>query len=1135
MTAERWKRVKEVLHGAMQLTPEQRGGFLDQACSSDHALRAEVESLLSADEKLRCTFLQSPPPAAERDAQAGVSGRPAKFGPYEIIAPIAKGGMGEVYRARDTRLGRYVAVKILPADMCHDPGRLARFEHEARAVSALNHPNIVSVHDIGREGGIPFIVTEFIEGESLRRLIAKGTVPAATLVEIAAQLAAGLRAAHASGIVHRDLKPENIMLTPDMQVKILDFGLAKRTAQRPDGVPGAQTEPLTAPGLMLGTLGYLSPEQVRGEAVDARSDIFSLGAVLFELAAGKRPFSGSKPIDVLSAILREEPASLPADLPRALDRIIRRCLEKDPQRRFQNAASLAAALKGIGGISRMRRVIGVIERQRRAWWAAAAIAATILVACGVWLVPRWLSRRAPAPATQQVAIQPTVAEASIHREAKGTATPTPAPEPPKTVPQPVTQPAVADASAHANETAPGAMPEPPKTEPPPVVQTALIETLAGRPWKFTGDGMPAREVALGHLDDVKCDREGNIYAADWGNNALVKIDRSGILHVLAGPESLPDDRPHGPHFFVIDRLRAIYFSQVFVIRKLLPDGNVLPFAGKHTSGFTPDGARAQGSAIAGVTGMVLAADGSVIFSEFGNQRVRRVDLRGNLQTVAGNGMPGFAGDGGPAERASLAGPRGLAIDRAGNLFIADPLNHCVRKVSPYRQITTVAGHGVAGTLGCPSGLALNQRDDLFVADPCKGQVLVVRDGRISVFGGKGVIHDEPSGDGGPATAALFDEWALSLDERENLLVSGPDFGHIYRISRDGTFGIIAGSGQWGVTRDGTPASQALFQAPFSLAVDGAGNILLTDAAANRIYRIDRRGMVTHVAGYPGLSHVGYEGEDTPARYYRLNGPHGIRVRPDGNVVFADRDNNLVREVTTGGRLRTLAGNRTRSYSGDDGRAVEAALNNPSGVCLDNSGSVYIADTDNHRVRRVTPDGRIQTVAGNGTAGYSGDGGPAERAALNGPTAVEVDASGNLYIADMENHRIRRVSDGVITTLAGDGRPGYSGDGGPAANARLDLPADLALGADRQLFILDKRNRRIRRIDLASGIISTFAGNGESTSSGDGGLATKAGLGRPAGIAADAAGNVYATDLESKQLRIIRPGSRQYGGLRLRRP
>ena len=1093
MTAERWELMKRLLHQAMQLAPAQRAPFLDKACSSDQSLRAEVNSLLLADEQVRTSFLQTAPAAGNESAMTVELPRvPTQLGPYEILEALGKGGMGEVYRARDTRLRRYVAIKILPAAMCGDPDRVARFEHEARAASALNHPHIVAIHDIGREGGIPFIVTEFIAGESLRRILTRGPIPPATLVEVAIQMVSGLEAAHASGIVHRDLKPENIMLTRDMQVKILDFGLAKHI-KRMGSAKSGETRILTAPGVVVGTIGYLSPEQVRGGTVDERSDIFTLGAVLYEMAGGKRAFRGDKVVDVINAVLEDEPEKLLAKIPNALDRIIRRCLEKDPQKRFQNATQLSNALKSIGEILRVQQVLFSRERRRHSPWLAAAVPAVVLIGAGAWFVPHWLNGRGGQPAALPVAepAHSVPRNASLDHEAKET-TPT-------------------EPAAALGKTGPGASPpraaEPGQPAPSP---PAVIEAFAGQPWKFSGDGMPARQVALGHCDDVRCDLEGNIYTTDWGNQAIVKIDRSEILHVLAGPDSPPDSRPASPHFLALDASRAIYFSQVFIIRKLLPTGRIVPFAGKPTPAilqpFTADGSLAQGAALAQITGIVQADDGSIMFSEFNNHRVRRVDPQGRLQTLAGNGTHGFSGDGGPAAQASLAGPRGLALDRAGNLFVADTQNSCVRKVSPTGQIETVAGHGIGGILGCPTGLAVNSRNELFVADPCKGNVVVVRGGKISLVAGRGIVHDdEPSGIGGPAIAASFDLWGLALDEQENLLVSGPDFGHIYRISHDGTFTIVAGSGQWGVTRDGTPARQALFQSPLRLAADGQGNIYMADRQANRIYRIDRKGTVTLVAGYSGLSHGGFEGPDTAARFYSVSSPHGIRVRADGSVVFADSGNHRVREVS-GGLLRTLAGNGVRSYGGDGGRAVDAGLNDPQGVCLDSAGNVYIADTGNHRIRKVTPDGRILTVAGIGAPAYSGDGGPADRAALNTPTAVETDPNGDLYIADMQNHCVRRVSSGVITTLAADA---------------LELPADLALAADRQLFILDTQTRRIRVVDLASGTITTFAGNGESTSSGDGGPAMQASLGRPGGIAVDPAGDVYVTDQDSRQVRVIR--------------
>jgi serine/threonine protein kinase len=243
--------------------------------------------------------------------------------------------MGEVYRARDTALGREVAVKVLPADFASDPDRLRRFTQEAQAAAALNHPNILAIHHIGEQDGAPYIVSELLEGETLRDRLRAGPPPVRKAVEYAMQVANGLASAHDKGIVHRDLKPENLFITNDGRVKILDFGLAKLT--RPDeGAPAGEQATVTAGtgvGMVLGTVGYMSPEQVRAQTVDARTDIFSLGAILYELVTGKRAFQGETPADTMSAILREEPPPLTttvAAVPPALERVVRHCLEKNP-------------------------------------------------------------------------------------------------------------------------------------------------------------------------------------------------------------------------------------------------------------------------------------------------------------------------------------------------------------------------------------------------------------------------------------------------------------------------------------------------------------------------------------------------------------------------------------------------------------------------------------------------------------------------------------------------------------------------------------------------------------------------------------------------------------------------------------
>jgi len=280
------------------------------------------------------------------------------LGPYEITVPIGAGGMGEVYRAHDRRLHRDVAVKVLPLAVAADRDRLRRFEQEAHAVAALNHPNILALYDIGEASGLHFIVSELLDGEPLRDKLAGGPLPARRAIDLAVQIARGLAAAHDKGIVHRDLKPENIFVTNDARVKILDFGLAKPIdAGQPGRAPATMMATVaggTEPGLVLGTVGYMSPEQVRGESVDHRTDIFSFGAVLYELVSGRRAFKRDTAAETMTAILKDDPPELAGagtPIPPGLERIVRRALEKSPGERFQSAKDLGFALDAVGGPS----------------------------------------------------------------------------------------------------------------------------------------------------------------------------------------------------------------------------------------------------------------------------------------------------------------------------------------------------------------------------------------------------------------------------------------------------------------------------------------------------------------------------------------------------------------------------------------------------------------------------------------------------------------------------------------------------------------------------------------------------------------------------------------------------------------
>ncbi len=336
----------------------------------------------------------------------------ARLGPYEIVSPLGAGGMGEVYRAKDPRLGREVAVKVLPASFSKDVDRLRRFEHEARAAGVLNHPNITAVYDIGSHDGAPYVVSELLEGETLRSRLATGALSLRKALDYAIQIARGLAAAHEKGIVHRDLKPENLFVTRDSRVKILDFGLAKlklpeEGSQKTD-IPTATAG--TEPGVVLGTIGYMSPEQVRGKPADHRSDIFAFGAILHEMLSGQRAFHGETAADTMSAILTKEPPDLSTtnrDIHPGLERIVRHCLEKNPQERFQSARDLVFDLEALSvgsGVAAQTTVTRARAR-RPPWIFAAAAAIAILAAALGGFAFRSLYGRSEPPQFRKLTFQ----------------------------------------------------------------------------------------------------------------------------------------------------------------------------------------------------------------------------------------------------------------------------------------------------------------------------------------------------------------------------------------------------------------------------------------------------------------------------------------------------------------------------------------------------------------------------------------------------------------------------------------------------------------------------------------------------------------------------------------------------------
>jgi Tol biopolymer transport system component len=339
----------------------------------------------------------------------------ARLGPYGIVSALGAGGMGEVYKARDERLDRDVAVKVLPAHLAADVVALARFEREAKAVAALSHPNILGIFDVGREGSTAYVVTELLEGETLRERLAAGPLPPRKAADYAAQIARGLAAAHEKGIIHRDLKPENVFVTGDGRVKILDFGLAKQ--EQPPADLGPTNTPTrmatTDPGVVLGTVAYMAPEQVRGQPLDHRADLFAFGVTLYEMLTGRRAFQRETAAETMTAILREDPPELAAfdpKIPPSLTRIVQHCLEKRPEERFQSARDLAFDLEAIAGGSTTGAQAAATPVPRRLRWVTAAAVALVGVCCvaGAYLVGRLVERRAvaPLPTFHQLTFQP---------------------------------------------------------------------------------------------------------------------------------------------------------------------------------------------------------------------------------------------------------------------------------------------------------------------------------------------------------------------------------------------------------------------------------------------------------------------------------------------------------------------------------------------------------------------------------------------------------------------------------------------------------------------------------------------------------------------------------------------------------
>jgi sugar lactone lactonase YvrE len=660
-----------------------------------------------------------------------------------------------------------------------------------------------------------------------------------------------------------------------------------------------------------------------------------------------------------------------------------------------------------------------------------------------------------------------------------------------------------------------------------------IQTFAGGALPIN---VPATSAAIGTPHAMASDTNGNIYIALAGYQIIVKLSPNGVLTHIAGTGISGFSGDGGPatlaqlgsvEALAVDPAGNLYVADSNRIRKISSSGIISTIAGQAYAGFSGDGGLATAATLNIPRALAVDSNGGLIIGDSFNHRIRTVS-GGIINTIAGTGVSGFSGDGGPALVAQFYAPSGLDIDNSGNIFVADWGNSRIRRISA-GVVTTVAGSGSSGfsgdggpattaRLNAPRDVKVDLQGNLYIADSANSRVRKVVGGIITTFAGA-TSGSNFSGDGGPATLATFhtDLPSVAVDALGNVYIADEGNGRVRVVDLSAIVRTAAGGGYGG---DGGPGSLSQLLGPQQLAMNSSGDLYIADTGNHRIRKISA-GVITTVAG---VSTPGKTGDGGLAVNAALDSPQGVALDSSGNLYISDSQNCVLRKISMSGIINRFAGNGTCSSTPNDGGpATSGQFVYPAGLAVDTSGNVYVADPIQNRVRKISTTGIITTVAGTGTLGFSGDGGLATSAQLSSPASVAVDAAGALYIADRGNFRVRKIStSGVITTVAGTGSAGYSGDGGPATAAKIGQVFQVALDASGNLYFADASNNRLRRIAI-DGTISTSAGVGTAGFTGDGGPALGAQLNYPYGVATDASGAVFVADTLNQRVRVLIPG------------
>ncbi len=654
----------------------------------------------------------------------------------------------------------------------------------------------------------------------------------------------------------------------------------------------------------------------------------------------------------------------------------------------------------------------------------------------------------------------------------------------------------------------------------------MVDTVAGG--FVLGDNGPATSALFQTCERVAVDPAGNYYIADTGHHRVRKVAPSGYITTIAGdgtPGSRGDGQSataaqlNGPRGLALDSQGNLYIADTGNnrIRKVSPQGVITTFAGSTAGAFaSPRGVAVDASGnvyvadtnndrIVKVTpsgqlsvpltdvplpnGMALDGGGNLYIAAAGIHCIVKLPPVGEASVIVGNGAAGFSGDGANALAASLRSPTDIVVDRNGTLYIADSGNGRIRRVSSQGTITTMAGASVQGFTGdigdatlarlsSPQGLALYAGGDLLIAEAGAHRVRKVdTSGIIRTVAGA----DHGRGDGGPATeASLQRPRNVVLDRQENLVIADTENHRVRTVARDGTIRTIAGTGVQGAEGDGRLAVSAQLSSPGGLAVGPTGDIYIGEITG---YRVRKRNAVTsEILTLAGTGVLGGSGDSGGATSAQLGSILGLALDPaTGNLYLADASNHRVRLVTPGSLIERVAGVGGAGSGGDGGPAILAGLNSPQALAWARDGSLYIADTNNHRVRKIDPSGVITTIAGDGVRGFSGDKRPAKLARLSAPGGVALDGIGNLYVADTGNNRIRVIStSGDIDTIAGTGTAGFRGDGAAAISADFSSPEGLAVDSAGNIYVADRGNFRIRKLSPTGGASLAVISGGDQT-------------------------------------------------------